>query len=422
MVRKDAFRQIIADSISKSWDHVIIRDLDMPLSVNKIIALTGHRRAGKTSVCQGLIKTLRKTVTADRLVYINMEDDRLFPVSLQDMDHLLAAYYEMYPANKDKTVYFFLDEIQEVPHWEKFVRRLYDTENCRIYITGSSSSLLSREIASGLRGRTITHEIFPLSFPEFLNFNGIDRGHSTRALAKINHAFQTYLRQGGFPELVFLPPDLHRRVIKEYVDLMLFRDIAERFSIRNTVLLRYLFKYLLQNVGNLLSVNKVYNDLRSRGLSVSKDSIYEFTGHFEETFAIFRVRKWSTSQRKQMINPDKIYCIDHAYKRNVTGDEDIGRILENVVFLNLRRKGIVPNYFISVQEVDFFAEKEFLVNVSLHLDDPKTRKREIEGLLSAMKFFRMKEGLIVTLDGKEDVVDGGKRVRIRPAAEWLLEG
>lgn len=420
-MEKNRLKEIIADAIARPLDHIRSRAIDIPLDVDKIISLIGHRRSGKTSICYYLIKRLRQTLQPHRIVYINFEDDRLFPFHLSDMSLLLEAYYEMFPDNKSSKVYFFLDEIQEVENWEKFVRRLYDNENCRIYLTGSSSSLLSREIASTLRGRTLTYEIYPLSFGEFLNFKGIDRNFSSKASAYIRNAFDLYFEQGGFPELLYLPHDLHRRTIKEYIDLMLFRDIAERFEIRNTYLLKYLLKYLLQNVGNLLSVNKVYNDLRSQGFKISKSTVYEYILHFEEAFALFRVQRWSASARQQAVNPNKIYCIDHAYKYEMSMGEDAGRILENIVFVHLMRKGIKLNYFNEKREVDFYVEKEMLINVALEMDDAETRKRELSGLLMAMKYFDLNEGQILTRDHSETIKDGVNTIYIRPVTEFLLE-
>jgi predicted AAA+ superfamily ATPase len=386
------------------------------------VTLIGPRRAGKTSVCYQLIKNLRATMPTDRLLYVNFEDDRFFPAELTDMDMLLEAYYAMYPANKESLVYFFFDEVQEVPQWEKFVRRLSDQENCRIYLTGSSSKLLSQELATALRGRTLTYEIFPLSFAEFLRFNhtGYDND-SSKGRAVLQHQLQAYMRQGGFPELVFLEEPFHRPTINEYINLMIYKDLMERFSLRNPHLLKYLLKYYLVNMANPLSINRVYNDLRSQGYALSKNTVYEYTSYLEEAFVVFRVSRWSTSVRQQAINPDKLYVVDQAFKYAMSDADDEGRILENMVFMALRRLGLMPDYFMDKQEVDFYVPEKLLINVCLDLSGPATRQRELSGLEAAMRQTGLDTALLVTLHEEgEERLDAGK-VRVVTARDFLLK-
>lgn len=172
-MKKDIFKRLITDFHERDLSDVIDRYISIPLNVQKIISIVGVRRSGKTYILYNLIKKLQTDVDRNDIVYINFEDDRLFPLQLQDLNNLVEGYYELYPDRKSKTVYFFFDEIQNVPAWERFIRRLYDTEKCRIFVTGSSSKLLSKEIATSLRGRTLSYEIFPLSFREFLRSKGI---------------------------------------------------------------------------------------------------------------------------------------------------------------------------------------------------------------------------------------------------------
>jgi len=233
----------------------------LPLDVNKIVSLTGVRRCGKTYLLYLTAKKLREKIAASQVIYINFDDDRIFPLALGDLSDLIEAYYELYPENKEETVYFFFDEIQNVEGWEKFVRRVFDTENCRIYVTGSSSKFLREEIATSLRGRTITYELFPLSFREFLAFKGVEVNiHSSRSLARIRKEFEEYLKRGGFPEVILHNEDIWRRTLAEYLDLILFRDICERYRVSNTFLMKYLIAYLMKNISTLVSVNKLFND------------------------------------------------------------------------------------------------------------------------------------------------------------------
>ncbi len=420
--KKPIFQEIISDFFKKPLAEVVSRDIEIPVDIPKIISLLGPRRAGKTYILFDIIRQLRISVPIDRLVYVNFEDDRLFPLSLEDMDEMIRGYYESYPENKDEKVWFFFDEIQEVPYWEKFIRRLYDQENCRIYLTGSSSKLLSRELASALRGRSIPFEVFPLSFGEFLRFNQIEADPATsKGKALLLHHLGKYLKQGGFPELVFLPSNQHNRIINEYIDLMLYRDLIERFSVKHPQLVKYLLKYLLNNLAQPFSVNKVFNDIKSQGYKVGKNTIYDYVSFLEEAFIIFRTEIWSRSIRKQAVNPSKVYAIDPAFKYAMSIGEDIGRVFENAVFLALRRKEIHPAYFLQKQEVDFYWGDGVLINACYEYSQEQTRTREVNGLLEAMDFLALKESYLINWDKKETMEVEGKTIRVKPLWEFLLE-
>ena len=421
--KKLIFQRIIVDFFEKSLKDVRPRRIKIPTDVPKIISLLGARRSGKTYVLFDIIRKLREEIPKERLVYINFENDLLFPLKLEDMEQMLQGYYELYPSHKDEQVWFFLDEIQEVPNWEKFIRRLFDQENCRIYLTGSSSKLLSRELASALRGRAIPFEIFPLSFQEFLNFKNIEANPmSSKGQATLVHHLDDYLKQGGFPELIFLPKNLHQRVINEYIDLMLYRDLTERFSVKQPQLIKYLLKYLMANLAGSVSINKVFNDIKSQGYKVGKNTVYEYFSHLEEAFIVFKVEIWSRSIRKQAVNPSKVYGIDPAFKFAMSASDDRGRIFENAVFLELRRREIFPSYFLNKQEVDFYWREGKLINACYDLSDEKTKKREFNGLLEAMSFLDLKESYLINWDRNDVVEIEGKFIHIVPLWKFLLDG
>lgn len=420
MNKKAIFQQLMADFISKPLKDIVSREFIIPLDIPKVVSILGPRRAGKTCVLFDLILRLRDTIPAYRIVYINLEDDRLFPLRLEDLDDLVTGYYEMYPNAKDEKVWFFLDEVQVVDQWEKFIRRLSDQENCRIYITGSSSKLLSRELASSLRGRSLPFEVFPLSFREFMKFNKIDADpYSSKGKALLAHWLRKYLLQGGFPELVFLPEAFHRRTINEYIDLMLFRDLTERFSLKNPALLKYLLKYTLANVANPMSVTKIFHDLKSQGYAVGKNTVFEYISYLEEAFALFRVEIFSKSKRVQAVNPGKIYTVDPAFKHAMSIGEDLGRVFENVVFMELRRRGIFPAYLLGDQEVDFFWLGGLLMNVCFDTSEESTYRREISGLQQAMGNQRKKESWLITANQKSEVIQDGNTIHIIPYWEFI---
>jgi len=422
MNKKTIFQTIIADFIAKPALNPFQRALAIPLDVPKIISLIGPRRSGKTHILYHIIQLLSKTIPRDRLIYLNFEDDRIYPPQLEDMELMLQAYYELYPHNRDEKVWFFFDEIQEIPNWEKFVRRLSDTENCRIYLTGSSSKLLSRELASSLRGRTIAFEVFPLSLNEFLNFNQVEFNPLTsKGKSTVLHWFDRWLKQGGFPELVFLPDTLHQATITEYIDLMLYRDLSERFSIKNTALLKYLLKHTLANLALPTSVRKLHNDIKSQGYSAGKDTIFDYISYLEEAFILFQANIWHPSVRAQAVNPSKFYCIDPAFKYVMHIGEDKGRVLENAVYLHLRRQGHMPHYWLDQQELDFYWQNGQAINVCLTMEDPRTREREIKGMIAALNALNLTEGLILTRDQTEDIHIENKWIRVLPSWQYMLE-
>jgi len=420
MSKQAIFQTIISDFFTRSLNNVRPRAIDIPLNIPKVVSLLGPRRAGKTYVLFDTIRQLRKEVDTTRLVYVNFEDDRLFPLTVSDLDDLVTGYYALYPAHKELLVWFFLDEVQDVTHWEKFVRRLHDQEKCRIYITGSSSKLLSRDLATSLRGRTLPYDIFPLSFTEFLDFYDLSvNPRTSKGQALLLHWMDRYLNQGGFPELVQLPVDLHRKTITEYVDLMLYRDLAERFSLKNPSFLKYLLKHLLVNVAKPVSLNKLYRDLKSQGYAVGKNTIFDYVSYLEEAFAIFQVEMWSTSIRQKAVNPRKFYTVDPAYKHIMSISKDRGRLFENMVFMELRRRGIQPSYWLDGQEVDFFWEGGSLINVCYDLSAPDTRDRELKGLAKAMQQTGETTSLLLTWNERETISLDEGVIEVQPLWSYL---
>lgn len=426
-MQKDTFKRLIVDSQEKDLSSVMDRELEIPLDTGKIISLIGVRRSGKTHILYSIISKLRKTVGPKNIVYINFEDDRLFPLDLKDLSALLDAYYELYPGKKNEKVYYFFDEIQNVQNWEKFIRRLYDTENCAIFLTGSSAKLLSKEIATALRGRTLSYEVFPLSFREFLRFRGIKSdSRSSKSQALIRNAFSDYLTRGGFPELIQYDQAVFTKTLQEYIDLIMYRDIIERFGISNTFLLKRLVKFCFTNISTLVSLNKLYNSFKSEGLNISRNTVYEYVSHLEDAFALFTVPIHAQSMREQWRNPRKIYSVDVGFKTAMDYPFalDTGRVFENIVFLELRRKAEKISYFKDRQEVDFYYTrdgKELLLNVCYDMESAATREREVLGLIEAMKRLSLGEALIVTAEDKEIIDTETGKITVMPLWEWLLE-
>lgn len=423
---KELFQRIITDFIEKEIRGIFSRDYSIPLHSKKIVSLIGVRRSGKSSILFDLIQKLRVDTPRENILYLNFEDDRFFPLKLEHLDAILEGYFELFPAKRDEKIYLFLDEVQVVEGWELYVRRIYDTLNIAVFITGSSAKLLSTEIATSLRGRTISFEIFPFSFKEYLAFKGIEVNlHSSKSRSFIKNAFERYLIDGGFAETINEDSFIARKILSDYLELIVFKDIAERHNITNTSLLKHLNKYCFTNISTLVSFTKLYNDFKSQGFKVSKDTIFNYMAYLEEAYALFTVPIFRNSIKEEQRNPKKIYAIDNGFKKiyDYAIGEDKSKLYENIVFLHLRRQSKHIYYYKGIQEVDFYVkldDKEMLVNVSYEIKDEKTRQREVAGLLEAMDYFKLDAAYLITKEEKSEIVSEGKRIFVIPLFEWML--
>ena len=419
---REIFKRLIVDSQERVFKGIVKREFNIPLDSNKIVSLIGIRRCGKTTIMFDLIDRLRRTISKDRIFYINFEDDRLFPINLEDLDDLIEAYYELYPQNRDKKVYVFLDEVQNIKNWELFVRRVYDTLNVQIFITGSSSKLLSSEIATSLRGRTLTYEIFPFSFKEYLNYKNIEINlYSSKSISYIKNAFNSYLKEGGFVETFDKPKDIQRKILKDYMDLIIYKDLVDRYSIKNQALLKHLIKYVFVNMGTLISFNKLYNEYKSLGFKVSKDTLYDYMEYLQDAYVAFTSPIFRNSVKEEQRNPKKIWVIDNGFKTlfSASLSDDYSKLYENLAFLHLRRKEQDIYYYKDKQEVDLYS-KNTLVNVSFNINDQKTFKREVDALIEGMKYFNLKKSYLLTQDREEIIKIENKEIFITPMWKWLL--
>ena len=423
---KETFKKLIVNFQERHFGRIVPREYDIPMDTQKIVSLIGVRRSGKTYILYGLIEQLRQQIDNHNTIYINFEDDRLYPIVLKDLDGLLEGYYEIYPQKRDEKVYLFLDEVQNIEGWEKYVRRIYDTEKVQIFVTGSSSKLLSSEIATSLRGRTITYEVFPFSFREYVSYKEIEVNlYSSRSISYIQNAFGNYLVDGGFAETFDARPDVQKRILKDYLDLIIYKDVVERYTIRNQSLLKHLIKYMFVNMGTLVSVNKLYNEYKSQGYKVGKDTLIDYIAYLQEAYAIFTTPIYRNSVREEQRNPKKLYAIDNGFKKlfSISLSEDHSKLYENIAFLHLRRKSGEVYYFKGKQEVDLYMrdDQTYLVNVAYTIEDEKTREREIRALLEGMEYFNLDRAYLVTKERDETIDIEGKEIVIIPMWKWLLE-
>lgn len=403
----------------------------MPVA-GKASACIGVRRSGKsTYMFQIMEQLLRSGVTRQNILYLNFFDDRLHGLRGETLDRVLEAYYSLYPEKKNtEKVYCFFDEIQAVAGWEPFVERLMRTEKCEVYITGSSAQMLSREIATQMRGRALSWEMFPFSFREFLDHQGIEGSppFSAKARLLVQKGFEEFWERGGFPEVAGLDRRLRIKIHQEYFNAVLFRDLVERHDVSHPRAITDLAHRLVDNISSLYTVNSLTGYLKSLGHKAPKAAVSDYLAWFEDAYFLFTVRLFDASLARANVNPKKVYCIDHSLVTSVSSGilVNSGHLLENLVFTALRR--VTPEICYvktrSGREVDFIARMEdrsrMLVQVCESLADPRTRKRELVALAEAMAEHKLTSGIIVTQDEEDQVeVEAGK-VAIVPAWRFLL--
>jgi predicted AAA+ superfamily ATPase len=360
-----------------------------------IEVITGIRRSGKSTVLKQIIRRhFRKPA------FFNFEDVRIFGFDIKDFPKLDSVM----PSNADA---YCFDEIQNVDGWETYIRQLHD-RGAKIFITGSNASLLSSELGTRLTGRHLRHEMFPLSFPEFLK---------CRKLKKSVGSFDQYLNSGGFPEYLLTEnPEILQMQLRNIV----LRDIAIRHNIRNTKSLMEVTLFLLSNIGNEYS----YNGLKKNFGMGSANTASDYVSWLEDKYLLFFLPRFSWSAKNTTVNPRKVYAIDTGMvnANTLSCIEDKGRLLENVVYLYLRQQPYTLYYFREQKECDFVVfEKrkcKFLIQVCWEINSD-TLARETEGLLEAMQYFKQKIGFIITHDQRDTLHIADKILYMIPAYDFI---
>ena len=386
------------------------------LKLPHAVVITGVRRCGKSTILAQIMSKHMK----DDYYYLNFEDERLIQFSAaDDFDSLYQSFLELY--GKHQT--FFFDEIQNIQGWERFVSRMIDS-GFKFFITGSNARLLSRELATHLTGRHMTVEIYPFSFREFLDFNKVNleknMEYLTEERANIKTWLVKYIRDGGFPEyLKYGEKDVLSRL---YSDII-FRDIIVRHGIREVKAFQEISGYLMSNISNRISYNRI-KDVFYLG---STNTVKNFAEYLENSFLIFFVNQFSYSKGIQAASPKKVYCIDTGL-RNIASfrfSEDTGRLVENMVFLELKRRGKEIYYWSGKGEVDFVIKEGLHVNeliqVCWNIYDGDKKNSELKGLIEAMDEFNLKTGLMITEDSDLEENIDEKKIKYMPLWKWLLE-
>ncbi|MBU2637284.1 MAG: ATP-binding protein [Bacteroidetes bacterium] len=412
ILEQEKDRQDIDVGIPRTALSVALRHATLPHAV----VVSGLRRCGKSTLLNQIINDLYNK----GIYYFNFEDERLVDFSVEDFNHLYEVFLELYG---DKKVFFF-DEVQNVPQWEVFVRRMQG-KGCKFFITGSNASLLSKELGTKLTGRNVNVELFPFSFIEYLSFKEFQLSKNGLSLtserAVIKKHFAEYLKHGGMPEyLKYRDTTLLKRVYED----ILYRDIVARYGIKQVKPLRELGLYFLSNIGGTFS----YNNLKKVLGVGSSNTIKSYADFLENSYLIFLVNKFSYSLKQQFASPKKIYCIDNGLADAVAFQfsKNKGKFLENLVFLELRRKFPEIYYYKASNnlEVDFLIKSGkndlMLIQVADNLDSEKTRHRELAALEKAMDELKLKTALILTDDTEEEIKLKGKVIMVKPIYKWLL--
>lgn len=428
----EGVREYLLDFQRSTLPELVERELRIA-ETKKIKSLIGPRRAGKTYfMYQEMKRLLANRIKKESILYLNFEDPRLSGITFREIRELIKLHWQLYPASLNEKLHIFIDEPEVVDNWEQAVRALHD-EGFDIYLSGSSSKLLSREIATSLRGRTLAYTILPFSFREFLKMHKLSfevERLSTREKAALLNLLEEYLQFGGFPEIALEKnPENKIRILNEYFNLVVYRDIIERYMIKNTALVKWLIKTLSTSFSKEFSIHKVYLTLKSQGVHVSKNTLYNYSSMLEDSLFVFFVPKFRRSIRKRELAVSKAYLSDLGFAKLVEVSEEKGRKMENVVFLELeRRKEPLTSIFYwknpQQEEVDFVIQKNSkivqLIQVCKDIRDRDVRKRELRALLKASKELECNNLLVITEDYEAEEKIKGRKIIFTPFWKWLL--
>lgn len=431
---RDLLRQKIVDALAAAPPPFTRRDVRVPRVRGKAIAVIGPRRAGKsTFLWQIVADRIEMGMAREALLYFSFEDERLAGMTTADLSLIVEEYFHLHPELRDRQeAVFLLDEVQSVPDWETFTRRLLDTEKVAVYVSGSSARMLSREVASSMRGRAMEALVLPFSFREFLRHRGEEPQQPVDRISKagrsaLEKALRGYLTGGGYPEAQDI--DIRDRfdLLRGYVDTVILRDVIERHAVSHPVALRWMVRQLLGNAGGTFSISKFHADLRSQGIPVAKDTLYACLNHLEDAFLLLTAPIATDSERRRMVNPRKAYPIDPGLIAvfDRSGRPNLGHALETAIAAELARRGAETTYVKTADgfEVDFLARypegSQELIQVCADLDAAETRDREVRALLAAAENYpRASLHLITATAGATRGIP--ERIQVQSASIWLL--
>lgn len=403
----------------------ILREITHYLPQREMIILTGVRRSGKSSlmrlICDDLLK--RDNVPESSILYVNFEDERFINFTVDDFETLYDSFLEL--ENPQGRKYLFLDEIQNVKGWERWLNRLYEFEDIKIFVTGSNAAMLSSEIATALTGRNRQIVTWPFSFREFLIMRGELPDEKALYRRDVKHGvkrlFGQYLEQGGFPEVL---KTCDTSILEQYYQDILYRDVITRHGIRNVVEIKELALFLASNPATVQSYNNLKTMIGVKSLSTVKT----YLDALNDVYLFLTMGLFDYSVKRQIYNPSKVFCVDTGLSNAVSFrfSRNSGHLLENVVYIELRRRRAELYYWKSTigREVDFVMRRGSdivgAVQVSRTLTDEKTRERELRALVDAREELKAEKLMIITEDEEESVIRDGVSVEVVPVWKWLI--
>lgn len=417
MISKNQLRQVIYEQRQRQLGDTVPREMDYKLiECPEVLVISGVRRCGKSVLLQQ-IRSKRK----DQDYYLNFDDERLINFTVDDFQLLTEVFAEEFGTQSD----YYLDEIQNVKGWERFVSRLYGS-GAKVFITGSNANLLSRELGTFLTGRHVTHTLYPFSYGEYLKAKGIevsrDMLFTTQGRSQLLKQFREYLTVGGFPQYVFSE---NTNYLSAFYNDIIYKDVLVRNRLTNEQQIRELMFYLASNATHRFT----YNSLAKQAGIKSAETAKAYVSYLEGTYIIVQLQKYDHSLGVQLRSPKKAYCIDNAIinKIGFNVSENLGNMLENAVYIELQRRGADTYYYAGTGECDFIVRDGYAVRaavqVTVSMQDEKTRKREISGVVEVMQTFSLKEGLIITLEETEELeIPEAGTVHVVPAWRWMLQG
>ncbi|MFH1209943.1 MAG: ATP-binding protein [archaeon] len=427
-MNNEEIKEYLVDFQKRDIPKLIERRLKI-LDSKKIKSIIGPRRAGKTFFIYQKIKEILKTgVSKENIIYLNFEDTRLISINFKEIRDIIKLQWQLFPSSTKGEFYVFIDEPQNIEKWEHAVRALSD-EGFNIFLTGSSSKLLSKEIATHLRGRTLSYLLLPFSFKEFLlikEFNSDINKLGSKEKAILLSLLDEYFEYGGFPEVILGKNETKLKILDNYFNLIVYRDIVDRYKIKNTKLIKWLINSLISSFSSEVSINKIYLTLKSQGFKLSKNTLYLYLSLLEDSFFIFLIPKFDYSTRKREFSINKSYLSDIGFSKLTEFSKDKGRKMENIVFLELeRRKAPLTEIYYwknqQQEEVDFVIKEgkvKELIQVCYNLDNSKDR--EIRALLKASKELKCNNLTVITENKEGEEKISNKKIKFIPLWKWLL--
>ena len=415
---KDIFDFIERDTYSKKINEFS--------KSKEIVVLTGVRRCGKSTLLLSKISNLLNSgIKKNEILFINFEDPRFSNnLNLNLLDEIFETYKEY--INNDSIPYVFLDEIQNLPSWEEWVRTKYELKQAQIFVTGSSSKLLSKEFGTVLAGRYLNINTYPLSFREFLNFNQIKISNKLDIINKkieIKKQFSDFLKDGGFPKVVLNLPNLKKQELITYYETIILKDIVARYNLKNFDNVQKVAFYILSNIGKPINFNQI-----KKATNISYELVDNYFEYLKDTFLIFEIHKYDYSLKKQLNSNKKVYTIDNGFMSHIgfNFSENYGRLLENLVFLELKKRDLEIYYHLEKKECDFLIKEKNTITKAIQVtktikEKEETKNREFDGLIEDMVIYKLEEGLLLTQDEEGEKIINGKKIIIKPVWKWLLE-